>query len=861
MRSAHDEHTGCLKASQKHGTSERSDYLTTDDIREVQNKTWKARCEWKEIGTQLGLQADDLEVIERNNNNKQNECFREMLLKWLRQGTATWEALISALKDECVGRVDVANLITSSLSPNDVNDDEPVHLANVADQEIKAFTCPLCGICSIEQYLNRECPKANSTSDSVFPYLDTSSLSDNERMTLFGKLHGETKKIIKSFGDLVFQLRKSLVEESVNPRDIATYIHTISRSSLQSLEAKEITSFNDIIDHLLQNNYMSFFNYFIIEYIISIYEIQETRTKLEDYKEKFKTFCQRSVFEVPQNVFGIVPNGGKKVAFKVTSEMVNFTSTSEPDDDSSPKFPSVKKSSETLKLSLIDTLDIQEKVTKALGLQTGELVFLSASKGCITLTFSAPKTVVQKELADIDTLSANSHLKSLEASGIHIMCGPPGKPFATNLTPKSVSLQWTRPEYQGFHPVQCYLVHYQSLNNGLDKWRMVQSVSLTLTIERLSQKDSPYIFKVQATSSIGVGVQSEISDPIHLMPPPSTEESDDILREFPSKPGKPRVVNINRDSVQLEWTRPEKGSDIVTSYSVLYRCTEDPPSHWMEIIAESSAESILVSHLSQNTTYFFKVQPECGGVYGHESETSDPVMTTNHLLNKLSSLNDQFLVLKKKLLAELKSSKDVTVYMLLKSLIILPSELQIGYQEYTEENFSDIEQSEAVRQLYLRINLDISFFDYGMLNHLIKTFGSDRLKREMSNYVKEMQLFFYETSVKELMDEWLNHEDLPCNLLLMIDRNPHTYSLWELFDLRKKICIKAQMSEIVFTFAGSKVNANSFIMMLTVPSMLVSKIAETLNQIEDGFYECEGITSALLNHQQLLSVTKRKRKV
>ena len=57
--------------------------------------------------------------------------------------------------------------------------------------------------------------------------------------------------------------------------------------------------------------------------------------------------------------------------------------------------------------------------------------------------------------------SSSASLANLEKIGIRLLCGPPGKPHIFKATGTSVSLQRSKPEYQGFHPIQYYFVHCQ----------------------------------------------------------------------------------------------------------------------------------------------------------------------------------------------------------------------------------------------------------------------------------------------------------------------------------------------------------------------------------------------------------------
>ena len=258
----------------------------------------------------------------------------------------------------------------------------------------------------------------------------------------------------------------------------------------------------------------------------------------------------------------------------------------------------------------------------------GNLIFLGASEGCTKLKFSAPNAALDevKEKHGVKTLTDLSDFAELEAAKIRILCGPPGKPYAINVTSNSIHLQWSIPEYRGSHPILHYCVHYKSLKVPVAKWRTVQAKAFVenLEIGQLSQTGTPFIFKVQAVNLVGDGVPSEKSDPIDLMQTMLIEVSGDI----PSKPGKLQAISITHDSIRLEWAKPEKGVKSITSYTILYRSQfNDPPNHWMETRTTSAENAITVFHLFENTTYLFQVLPECEAGVGLESDLSDPITT------------------------------------------------------------------------------------------------------------------------------------------------------------------------------------------------------------------------------------------
>ena len=607
--------------------------LTSSNIREVLNNVWEARHKWYNIGIELKLKVSDLDAIQRKNHENPDNCITEMLVSWLRWGGATWEDMIDALKHKTVGFCELADRIAAEvITVKTVNDVSDLMYSSGKSQK-PGFECPKCGKCSLEQFLEGDCPKYKSFCDSAFPYLDVNAenLTDNEMLTLQVKLRKETSAIITEFSNLILYMRKSFKDKKIDPQDMATSALGIATresstcSLLDSLDIKKVCSVDWLVGHLLQNGYISFFNYHIVEYLISSYGTSEDQGMFQMYKTKFKVFCKRSIFEVPTYVFGPVPSDGEKLAFKVTEEMLNnfqFSSSSQRPENFSPSSPSLRISSKTLRLSLENTLTIQRKVAEALGLKNvGCLVFLSVSKGCIELTFSVPRVVMGTIKRQLNTACTEvASFASLEAFGIHILCGPPSKPFATEVTSDSVTLKWSKPEYHGFHPIKCYYVHYQAVFDKPGIWRILQTKCPKESFEiNLPRNGKSFLFSVQAVTDIGAGIRSENSDPIEL----KCSEEHCFIDKISSKPGKPRATRVTHDCIQPEWTKPEQNLDSITSYTVL---CNDPPNQWIEQRAITTKEMVNVSQpVLETRSYSFKVQPEYENYVGLESDISEPI--------------------------------------------------------------------------------------------------------------------------------------------------------------------------------------------------------------------------------------------
>ena len=128
-----------------------------------------------------------------------------MLTLWFDQVEGTWQMLINALRDDTVGFNELANSIAVETSPDTT--------CSIA-QSGEGFRCPLCGICSLENYLKGKCHKFSSSSESAFPFLDTNMLTNNETLTLHTRLIKETENIINEFDDLIDQILDSFYEIS-----------------------------------------------------------------------------------------------------------------------------------------------------------------------------------------------------------------------------------------------------------------------------------------------------------------------------------------------------------------------------------------------------------------------------------------------------------------------------------------------------------------------------------------------------------------------------------------------------------------------------------------------------------------------
>ena len=231
---------------------------------------------------------------------------------------------------------------------------------------------------------------------------------------------------------------------------------------------------------------------------------------------------------------------------------------------------------------------------------------------------------------------------------------------------------------------------------------------------------------------------------------------------------------------------------------------------------------------------------------------------------RISKLEEWFSNLKSKLLSELNSNQTISPQTILGALAMLPLSLQAEYKKYVMENLSTLAAASSVTMMFVHLSFNFTFIDHGLLEHLIKKFGSSQLKQDMSAYAEEIQVFLNETTVSQLGEHWPGRQELPPHfdkLLMMINKDPGKCSLRTVNDLRKRFCSELHLSEIVFVLIGIG-KANSFLVVFMIPSVMGPRLVESVGRADDRFYQRECIISISLNQQQLyLSVALREKKV
>ena len=260
-----------------------------------------------------------------------------------------------------------------------------------------------CGKCTFFSFIERGCPTPIPSASS-FPYLNLSGLTHDQQQELRGRLQFESQEIMIQFQELVSAIIESLIRQNVSLDRLVSNVMTLGAFKPVFKEPqvplfhycfKELKAADTIPKvFLVLNDYFSFFNYHIIQYIIKSLGTAEDKTKLQKFKEDFNQYAKRRIFEC-QSEFGPVSDADHADIFvKVDAQYENYTVAE----------------IEVFRHKLSEILRVSSQ---------GVLRLCRVEKGCFQLTFQVP-SFVQHEIFPL----SREHERALRAEGvIKLTCG------------------------------------------------------------------------------------------------------------------------------------------------------------------------------------------------------------------------------------------------------------------------------------------------------------------------------------------------------------------------------------------------------------------------------------------------------
>ena len=81
------------------------------DLKKVYKTTFEARNKWKNILLELEVSSDTTDSIGEKYRDSPEDCYREGLKEWLKNGERNWRDLVEAFSSPTVGHGDLASVI------------------------------------------------------------------------------------------------------------------------------------------------------------------------------------------------------------------------------------------------------------------------------------------------------------------------------------------------------------------------------------------------------------------------------------------------------------------------------------------------------------------------------------------------------------------------------------------------------------------------------------------------------------------------------------------------------------------------------------------------------------------------------
>ncbi|RXN36975.1 hypothetical protein ROHU_002464 [Labeo rohita] len=172
--------------------------------------------------------------------------------------------------------------------------------------------------------------------------------------------------------------------------------------------------------------------------------------------------------------------------------------------------------------------------------------------------------------------------------------GPPGTPFVSCLSKDHMVVEWNEPVSDGGSNIIGYHLERKERNSIL--WIKINKTLIQETRFKTSplEEGVEYEFRVYAENIVGIGRCSKISEGF-------------VARDPCDPPGTPEAVHVTKDSITIQWTKPEyDGGSVITGYTVEKR--DLPEGRWMKASFTNVIETnFTVTGLTEGAKYDFRV--------------------------------------------------------------------------------------------------------------------------------------------------------------------------------------------------------------------------------------------------------------
>ena len=204
---------------------------------------------------------------------------------------------------------------------------------------------------------------------------------------------------------------------------------------------------------------------------------------------------------------------------------------------------------------------------------------------------------------------------------------------------------------------------------------------------------------------------------------------------------------------------------------------------------------------------------------------------------------------------------NIEPHILLSLVTCLPVSLRPQHRSFIEEKLTNITPPETFAKIWSILNLYWDFLNYGLLEHVIKQCGSECLKQQMQEYVRQLSAFKKTTRLCDFIESWPCRDDGPPEdrLKKVVVKMKHEWSQCTLQDIesfKKALVHKFFLPE--FDILLQKAERGCVcVTWLTSPS-IATLLQQNLANIETEFFKEHGIDAVTIDGQDVYLTPVKK---
>lgn len=206
----------------------------------------------------------------------------------------------------------------------------------------------------------------------------------------------------------------------------------------------------------------------------------------------------------------------------------------------------------------------------------------------------------------------------------------PGTPITTAATKDNMVVEWKPPSNNGGSPILGYHLERKEKNSLL--WSKMNKLLIPETRFKTTDLEEgiEYEFRVYAENIAGVSPASKVSDGT-------------VARDPCDPPGTPEAIEITRNHVTLQWTKPQyDGGSLITGY--LIERKKYPDTRWMKASFTNIIDTqFTLAGLTEDCVYEFRViARNAAGTLSHPSESTGQITAKDEIEAPDATLDSKF---------------------------------------------------------------------------------------------------------------------------------------------------------------------------------------------------------------------------